>query len=166
MNLKYIFSLAIIFMFFEVLGQRYLLMDKIGGRQRREFYPGNELKFKLKGEDHFNTAQIIHLQDSLIIFYEGVINVKDIKTIKTPRRTSSILGVSRTAKIRIAGIGLIIIDQINTIVVAGEPFSISSGVFIVGGSLVAFSYIIDLSQKNKFKIRRNRRLRIIDVGFG
>lgn len=159
MKLKYFLPFFLLLFSLEVLGQKYLLMDKIGGKQRREYYPGEELTFRLKGENHYNTVTIKDLQDSLIILDEGVININEIHTIKRNRR-------SLTPKLRVAGVGLILIDQINSVVVSGEPFVLSSGVLIAGGSLVAISYIIDLSRKRKFKIRGNRRLKIIDVGFG
>lgn len=159
MKLNYFLTLIIIFFSLEVLGQKYLLMDKLGGKQRREFLPGDGLTFRIKGENHYNTATITNLEDSLIFFDDGVINIKDIHSIRFKRRFS-------TAKLRVAGLGLIFVDQFNTVIIAGEPFAISSGVLIAGGSLVALSYIIELAKKTTFKINRNRRLKIIDVSYG
>jgi len=166
MYLKYFLGVILMFIALEAIGQKYLVMDKIGGRQRREFYPGDELIFRLRGEDHFNTAVITHLQDSLVFFDQGVVNVNEIASIRTKPRQSGIMGASSTAKFRIAGVGLVLIDQFNNVVIAGGEFRLSRGVLIAGGSLVALSYIIDLTQKNKYKIKGNRRLRIVDVSFG
>lgn len=160
--------LILIFIFLSLFSksycQRYLLLDKIGSRHRIEIYPGETLRFQLRGEDHFNEAVINFLQDSLIIFDVGVINIKDIHAIAKDRTMrSGILASSRL--LMIAGLGIIIIDQFNTVVIAGDPPSINTGVMVAGGSMVVIHYLIKLAQRRKYVIKGNRRLRIVDLGF-
>ncbi len=163
MKLSIIILLLLIKSSLTAYAQKYLLMDKYTGKQRKEFYPGDELTFRLKGEEHFNTMVITQLQDSLIIFNGAVVNTREIGSIRVDRRSNGIKGASRTA--RKAGVGLFLIDQFNSLVITREPIRIQKEVLIVSSSLVALSYLIHLTQKKKFKIGGNRRLRIIDVSF-
>ena len=160
--------LLIIFLFFnlsESYSQRYLLLDRIGSKHRVEIYPGELLKFQLKGEDHFNEAVINFLQDSLIILDVGVLNINDIQAIAKDRTSpSGIIAASRL--LMSAGLGLIFIDQFNTVVISGDSPNINPGIMITGGALVVIHYLIQLARRKKYVIRGNRRLRIIDLGFG
>jgi hypothetical protein len=158
--------ISLIFFFFSThsYAQRYLLIDRIGSRHRVEIYPGETLRFQLKGEDHFNEAVINFLQDSLIILDVGVINIKDIHAIAKDRTIQSGI-VANSRLFMIAGIGIIILDQFNTTVIAGDPRDINTGVVVAGGSLIVLHYLIQLAKRKKYVIRGNRRLRIVDLGF-
>lgn len=162
---KYLLLIVLLFFSLEVFSQKYLLLDKIGSKRRLEFHPGDELTFKLHGESHFSNAVISHLSDSTIFFQDGLITLKNIDEIRIGHRASGILGTSRTVKFKIAGVGLILLDQFNTGIISGEKFTLNRGVLIAGGSLIALGYILDFAQKKRFKIRGNRRLRIVDVSF-
>ncbi|CAN5615841.1 hypothetical protein BH23BAC1_BH23BAC1_04010 [soil metagenome] len=164
-RIKYFITTFIaVFVFSSCYSQRYLLLDRIGSRHRIEIYPGETLRFQLKGEDHFNEAVINFLQDSLIILDVGVINIRDIHAIAKDRTSpSGIVAASRL--LMIAGLGIIFIDQFNTVIIAGDPPNINPGIMIAGGSLVVIHYLIQLAQRRKYVIKGNRRLRIVDLGF-
>jgi hypothetical protein len=163
-SVLFIISFILLFISTHSFAQKYLLLDKIGSRHRVEIYPGETLRFQLKGEDHFNEAVINFLQDSLIILDVGVINVKEIHAIAKDRSIQSGI-VANSRLLMYAGIGIIIIDQFNTTVVAGDPPDINTGVVVAGGSLIVLHYLIQLAKRKKYVIRGNRRLKIVDLGF-
>ena len=132
--------------------QRYLLLRKVGRPYQIIFEEGEEMRFRVKGEKHFIKDFIQGFSENRIRFHYYDIDLSEIEVIDIRDRNFRVLGVkSIPGKLIVAGIGLVIIDQANQVLIRDEPAGVSTGIAIVSGSLVAAGFIIRAIQKKYFR---------------
>ncbi|MEM9857302.1 MAG: hypothetical protein AAF843_08095 [Bacteroidota bacterium] len=146
--LAYLFSVA-------PLSAQYYLQLKKRNKVIHTYMAGDNIKFKLKGEDFYTNQIITGVTDSTIKFRFLDVAFKDIEVLKLSSRRS--YGLDLVAEFGMkAGIIFLVIDQFNQLAIQGEGLGPSSEVLIISGSLISTALIIWLLKKKKFKFKSGR----------
>jgi hypothetical protein len=154
-------------------GQKYIILDAspvIGGFHRYRFFPGDNIKFRLKNETIRFNETIASVKDSS--FSIGIVNdavarvdyqeilLKDIRLMKVSRR---IPFVSQAAVLLpFAGLIYVGADFFNK-GIDNKRFTTDGSAVIVGGALVAtglFCYKLSFSS---LKINNRNRLKVLET---
>lgn len=158
----FLFSVGI---FHQINAQReYIIVEKTLTSKQIKYNSGDEIRYKLVGEDFFRKDHIIALNDSSIEFHYHNILYSEISqvNIKGKRFASFDLnGIGTYAQI--AGIGYIAIDQFNQTVVHGQDASFEKEVWIVGGMIFIGGTILKLLSPKKVKLGGKYRIRYMNL---
>lgn len=141
--------------------QNFLVIEKMGTKKRIEIYPGEDLQYELKKTgSYIFEDRIMDLQDSLIILLLDTVHVKEISTIHYKKEKSAL--ASSFMILPVAGVALLLIDQLNHVVIAGNDFDLNPGVVVASSTLVAAGVLYKLLEKKKYKLKGNWRVRVVD----
>jgi len=138
-----------------------LQMDKFGKRKSMDFYVGDEITVKLKGEDVYQTLEIkkLYPDANMILTQLGPVNVDDIIRLRTFKSKKA--GKYFSYMLWIFGLSWGGFSLIGYLVYA-EP--LTWGVLIVMGVSFLLSWLIKRWTRRKtYKIGKKRKLRIIDM---
>lgn len=153
--------IAILISISQVDAQVRLQMDKFGKRKSLDFYEGDEITVKLKGEDVYQTLQIkkLYPEANMIVTQLGPVDLADIIRVRTfdNKKTGkyffymlSVFGASW------GGYSLL------AFLVYAEP--LTWGVlFVVGISFLLGWFLKWIFRRKTYKIGKRRKLRIIDM---
>ncbi|MEM7107581.1 MAG: hypothetical protein AAF519_05090 [Bacteroidota bacterium] len=132
-------------------GQYYLQLKK-RNKVIHTYAAGDNISFKLKGDDYLNDQMIIGLADSIIKFRLFEVAFSDIEFVTIRDRKQ--YGIDLTSTIAItAGELFLVGDQFNQLFIENEGFGPSSETLIIGGSIIGFGLLLRLLKKRKFKIK-------------
>ncbi len=149
----------------ETKGQsEYIVVEKTLTDKQIKYSSGDEISFKLKGENFFRTDQIVALNDSSIEFHYNNILYREISqvNIKGHRFTGlNIYSIGTYAQV--AGIGYIVIDNFNKVVVQGQDAVFEKEVWIVGGIIFLGGTILKLLNPKKVKLGGKYRIRYMNL---
>lgn len=161
---KFFSSILMAILLFSTLqiasAQKFLALDKPAGREKRlRFFEGDRLTFRLKNDPTRYSGIITHLEDQSLYIGDTRVLLSDIDaiTIRNRYKDSGILN-SAPFILPLAGLIYFAADGLN------PGSKISSGTYIVSGSLIGTGVIIKLFQKKTYRIDGTRRLKIIDLG--
>jgi len=154
-------------------GQKYLVLDAspvIGGFHRYRFFPGDNIKFRMKNETIKFNETIANVTDSA--FSIAVINealgqmtyqsipLKEIKLIKTHRR---IPFISQAATLLpLAGLIYIGADFFNR-GIDNKRYTTDTSTIIVGGAIMATGFICYKMTFSTLKINGRNKLKILET---
>ena len=115
--------------------QNFLELKKLGKEKKIEFYPGEEIRFKLKNDENFSRAYITGVYDEYMSFNKIKINFKDIEMVDVRKKSSdSFIKIGNL--VSISSLGFFTIDLLNLTVVRGIAFK---NAFDQNQALVSFS---------------------------
>jgi len=140
--------------------QDYLVLEKMGTKKRYEYFPDDQLTFKIVDEEHFRKDRIVALSDSSILFASGRVPLKEIERIKPP--ASSWMAATGGTLV-IAGIGYYLIDTFNQTVIAGNKYSNDEAVLRTSLILAGTGAGLILFSTKKVKLNNNWRIRMVDI---
>jgi hypothetical protein len=168
MNLRKVIGFSSLLLFFLVShAQNVLMLDVYkpwGGMKRIHYYPKDEIGLKIKELRHTFRGRILIIHDSSIVIVgrEGIdsISIKQIRMIVTDR--SNWLTRAFSSFFRTAGVGVIILDTFNN-VINNESQLIKPRIVITGASLFAAGMILKLYGTKRYRIGKNKILRIINT---
>lgn len=151
------------------VAQRYLQLRKSGSSNRiMRFAEGEEIRFRLKGDESYTRGLIQGFGEDNIRFHYKTINISNITEIDISRKylvNRSISGASNTLFIA-AGLYMAT-DQFNQTVINNEPAGVSTGTVITSASIVSAGLLLKLFKRNKFKINKGHRIiEIVDLTEG
>lgn len=154
-------------------GQKYLVLDAspfIGGFHRYRFFPGDNIKFRMKNETIRFNETIASVDDSA--FTIGVVNeavgrmdyqrilLEDIRLLKVSRR---IPFVSQAAPLLpLAGLIFIGADFFNK-GVDNKRYTTDTSTLVIGGSLMAAGYICYKFTFASLKINSRNKLKVLET---
>jgi hypothetical protein len=154
-------------------GQKYLVLDAspvIGGFHRYRFFPGDNIKFRMKNETIKFNETIANVTDSA--FSIAVINealgqmtyqsipLKEIKLIKTHRR---IPFISQAATLLpLAGLIYIGADFFNR-GIDNKHYTTDTSTIIVGGAIMATGFVCYKMTFSTLKINGRNKLKILET---
>jgi len=145
------------------ISQTFLVLEKMGTKKRYEYYPGESIKVKMKGEEYYMTEYITSMSDSTLNFTERSVflsNIDAINISSKPRR----LKIARHApQILKAGIGLFFIDQFNNVIVRGNSASIDRSITIASATIASTGALLLFTKPKTKKIKRWWRVRIVEI---
>jgi hypothetical protein len=141
-------------------GQKQLILLK---REKvlLHMYPGDEIKFRLKGEDFVRTSYINNLFDTALVAHKDIVPFHSIDRIyfRKPGFTRKI-GFLLTA----GGIGYFVVDQFNEVVVQGHKASIDEHVAITSAVMTGVGLPLLLISKKSQKIGGKYKLLTVQPG--
>ena len=142
--------------------QKILTLNKPGPVTRIRYYENDEISFKLKGENIVHTGKITQLTDSNFLLNElypiPIQNISMVIDYKKGYWFRVLYKITLTAGIFLAGIG-----TFNIIVTPDVPSYAVARVYITSAALVGSSFIFKHYSVRKYRINRNRYLKVLDV---
>ncbi len=144
--------------------QEYLVLEKTMRSRQTVYSSGDDITFRLKGEDFFRTDHIIALNDTAIEFHYNSISYHEIDVVNTKNRPFPGLGPRKIGSMaQIVGLGYIAIDQFNQVVVRGEDPSYNDDVILVGGIIFAGGTVLKFLEPRKVHVGGKYRLRYMNI---
>ncbi|MFY0653696.1 MAG: hypothetical protein JXQ96_16750 [Cyclobacteriaceae bacterium] len=159
-----ILVLLITFIFYahHVQAQDFLLLSKSGMKKRFKYYEGDEFKFRLKGEKHFNTKQILRLRNDSIFFNASSIAISEISKVDIRSVNKHWFDPDILAQMGIyAGVGYLLVDQFNHTVVRGDGWDVDKGVLKTSAILVTSGILIHKTKRRYFKVNGRNKIKIV-----
>jgi hypothetical protein len=141
--------------------QKYLVLDKPGSIKRIRFFVGNEITFRLKGDNMVYHEVISAVDDSSFTIYGTKVLVREVDRIIL-RKEGWFLNQG-SVLLPAAGLLYFLADNVNPAIRGGEHFGISRGSVIVGASLISAGIVLRIFQKRQHKIGKNKRLRVLET---
>lgn len=156
---------------FTQAGERYLVLDVkpfFGGFQRHRFFPGDNLRFRVRSENTLFNEEIYSVTDSSFTFARvnesarrleiQEVKLEDIAKIKLYRRIPWV--TDGAFLLPIAGIVYIGADFFNP-GIDGRRFTTDSKAILVGGGLMALGLISYKLSFPTVRINRHSRLKVL-----
>jgi len=144
-----------------VSAQKFIQMDMFGKKKAMRFHVGDELRFKVRGDDKFYVLPIVDLEEATgkIILPKGEVFLHEIAEIQVLTQTEGryILGT----KLLAFGATFTSIGVIDALAF-GSVFS-GIGVIIGGGAILVGALLRWGFKKRGFKINERRQLRILNL---
>ncbi len=144
--------------------ERYLLLQKAGTQKRVIFLEGDEIRYKLRGDDQFRRNYILGLRKDTIRFHYHEVALAEIEVIDIRRKGFQNFHFdSGGNKVIIAGLLFLTADVINKELIQDEPGGISGQTFAITGAIVGAGVLIKLLEKRKFRPGGRYIIDIIDL---
>lgn len=143
---------------------KYLVLEKTLTDRSVTYSSGDDITFKLKGENHYRTNHIVSLSDTAIQFHYYTVNYPEIEKVYLKHRRLSGFSLRKLGTFaQITGLGYIAIDQFNQVVVRGEDPSYNEDVFFVGGLIFVGGTALKFLEPRKVRVGGKYRLRYMDL---
>jgi hypothetical protein len=139
----------------------YLALDKPRGEKRIRYYPGNEIFFKMKGENFTRKATILEVRPSIFMVNGGEVAIGDVHSVTIHKKN----GLFRQALVYLpaAGILYFLMDSLNPANTGREGFYPNQGTFIVSGGLVGAGLALQFFKKRTYRIGERNMLKTLQV---
>lgn len=162
------FYLFLLFYFGElhqIKAQReYIVVEKTLKNKQIKYSSGDQIRYKLVGEDFFRTNHIVALNDSSIEFHYNNILYNEIAQINIKGERFTGIDLNNIGKYaQIVGIGYIVIDQFNRVVVQGQEADFEKEVWVAGGLIFLGGTIIKMLSPKKVKLGGKYRIRYMNI---
>ena len=163
---SFLFVLFSVGLIQQIVAQReYIVVEKTLSSKQVKYSSGDNIKYKIKGEDFFRTDHIVALNDSAIEFHYNQILYREINQVNIKgHRFSGIDYYNIGTYAQIAGVGYILIDNFNKIVVHGQEPVFEKEVWIVGGLIFLGGTILKLISPKKLRLGGKYRIRYMKFG--
>lgn len=146
--------------------QNVLLLSKSGTKKQTIYKSGDEIVYRLKGEEYFRQDYIVTIKDSTLVFHYNKINIKDIDAIDIRKKNFIKINLKELgSKLQIAGAFYIALDQFNRTIVQGDEWEFDRNVWITGAGIVAIGTGIKFLHPKIFKVGGRYKLRIININY-
>lgn len=147
-------------------GQNVLMLQKEGTKKKTFFKSGDEIRYKLKGEDHYRRDYIVSIKDSSLIFHYNKINIDEISEIDIRKKNFIKFNFKKTGNaLQLSGIMYIVLDNFNKGVVQGRELEFEEDVWLTGAVLIAAGTGVKFLHPKKFKVGGRYKLRIININY-
>jgi hypothetical protein len=158
---KFFVLILLVVVSFVACGQTFLVLEKMGTKKRYEYHIGDKIEVMLNDDDFYTRISILGLEDSIILAKNQSIKLSSIKAIHLNHKNNFFRISGPT--LMIAGVLLFAIDAFNQAVVQGGGYSNSPGVTAASVSLVGLGAVFTFAGRNKVKVKKWWRLRIVDI---
>ena len=130
--------------------------------KRFKIYEGDEIKFRLEGEKHFNTEIIKKLKGDSVVLQNSSIHIKDISKVDIRKYNEHRMNPDILAGASvIAGAGYFIVDQFNHTVVKQRGWDVNGKVVRTSAILMATGIIIHKTKRRYFKVNKANKISIV-----
>ena len=116
---------------------------------------GDNIRFKLTGEDFFYEKRITGFGPNKIYFHYFDLSLDEIEIEHLREGRKNALNVYAGLAIR-GGIIFLAADFVNQGIIRDEGFQLSDGTWIIGGGLIGSSLLIYFLKKRKFNVKRQK----------
>ena len=136
-----------------------LLLEKVLTNKHIIYRTGEQITYKLNGENFYRTSQISSLCDTAFQTRFVSISYSEVARVHLKKNRFPGLGLRQIGTYaQIVGPAYIAIDQFNQVVVRGEDASFNDEVFLTGGLIFAGGTILKLMDPKKIKLGSKYRL--------
>jgi len=117
----------------------FLLLEKPGTKHRIRYYVGDEILFKHKDQEMFNTATVVGFSDTSFFVNKDVeIKIREVEAVADRSKVKAVRGIAKGAFIAIPGFFLLTIanNGLNTgerPLVGREVYPLVSAFAVLGG---------------------------------
>ena len=140
--------------------QKQLVLLK-GEKVLLRLFPGDEFVYRLKGSKIIRTSYVNNLSDTAVVVHRDTVPFHTIDRIYFSQgRFYNLLGSALVT----FGVGLFLVDQLNTVVVQGESPSLDSWVTTVSATSLAVGVPLLLIRKKSQKMKFRYRLLTVEKG--
>jgi hypothetical protein len=148
-----------------VCAQReYIVVEKTLSNKQITYSSGDEISYKLKGEDFFRANHIVALNDTAIEFHYNMIAFHEIAEVNIKNKRFGKVNLRGIGgKVQFVGLAYIAIDQFNQVVVQGEDASFNTSVWIVGGLIFVGGTLMKVLTPKKIKLGGKYRIRYMNL---
>lgn len=153
--------LAFLILTIPVVGQKFLVLEKMGTKKRYEFHLSDKMDLRLNSDDYFTRITILDLTDSIIVAQNLNIDFSSIQAVKLNKSNSFFKYAGPI--LMVAGATLLAIDVINQTVVQGGKYQSSTGVFVTSATLVGVGATFTFAGRDKVKLKKWWRLRTVEI---
>ena len=142
---------------------KFLAIERPGHIKRIKFSIGEEIRIRIKGDDFYTTQKIEELYDSTVVLNGKYIALGDIESFKY--KSENILVRNLAKKFPVASVLLLGISALNSTSRIDDEDNavITRGSWIAASSLMFVGLIGNVMMRKTIKIKRNKRLMIIDT---
>lgn len=140
--------------------QKQLVLLK-GQKVLLRLYPGDEITFKVRGSKSKRVSYINNLFDTALVAHRDVISLHKIERLYFDQ--GNLLNVVGGLFV-VAGVGYLVIDQVNLVLVNKQSFQIDESVGIPAAVLVGVGLPMMLVRKKSQRIGGRYRLFVADKG--
>ena len=144
-----------------VLGQKFLVLEKMGTKKRFEYQLNEKMNVRLDTDDYFTRITIKGLADSTIFTENLKIDFSSIKAVKLNKSTGFFKYSGPL--LMIAGATLMAIDVINQTAVQGGEYQSSMGVYVTSAALISVGAAFTFAGRDKVKLKKWWRLRTVQI---
>jgi len=161
--MHYVLSLLLFFFFASTLSaQKFLQLEKAGSFKVKRYHPGEEVTFKIKGDDYWYTEDILDvlIEDQIVLFTYRAIPIGDITHIRSFKQKKWSKPVGQ--QLYNFGAAWLLFSLGATI--GGTPLSESSFTVPLAAGTLGF-LVQKIFRHQTYKIGKRRRLRLLDLSF-
>jgi hypothetical protein len=149
---------------FSLQAQEFGILEKTGTDKKIYFKSGDEIRYKLKNEDHFRRGHIISVSDSGFQFHYHLILFREIEKVDIRGKRWGNFDWNKTGLfVQIAGIGYIALDTFNSTVVQGETYEFDQSVWVTGGAIFLAGTALRFTKPKKIKLGGRYKFRYLDL---
>jgi hypothetical protein len=160
--MRLIFSLALLLCCFSAFSQKMLLLERANRARTTKFYIGDQLRFRLAGEENYWYERTITdmLPDKNTLMLDNfAVNLGDISSLKVPRKQIWRIAAGATISL---GATLALATTVGRFAYQDKTVDAPS---LYAISAVSFGAGWFLSKPRKLKMGEKHRLRMIEVRF-
>jgi hypothetical protein len=139
-----------------------ILFTRFGCVKKYEFFKGDVIKYKLKGERHFIAGKIIAMHDSSIVFEADSVGLNQIKVIRI--KSNNYHAQLFQTIFLIGGIGYPSLSIFNNAMNEVSPLLNQNGL-IITGSFLAASGLVNVLRIQHIRFTKNKLIKIVDIDF-
>ncbi len=142
-----------------LVAQKVLLIEKYGKAKTKKIYVGDEISYRLKGENGFRLGYIEDLRTdtNLIVLGRGYLSLEQIDAFQYDLRAPRIIGTT----FMVFGLSWSFFAGVADLANLGYTYSASDA--IVSGTSLALGFTISRFKKKTIRFGKRRRLRIVDL---
>jgi len=145
----------------QAFSQKILTLNKPGYPNRIRYYENQEISFKLKGEKVVHTGLITQLNDTMFLLNTIFpVKISDITMVVDYKKGA---GARFFSKVTLAaGLLYLGLGAANSLIF-GSPPGAEGRFLVVSGALIGTSFLLKPFCVRKYRINKNRYLKVIDV---
>lgn len=143
--------------------QKTLILEKRGTTKTKRFYEGDEITYRLKGEDVWETATIIQMipSQNILVLDKLYIKVDEISALLKRKNRRVTNGLS--SQLYVFGTAWITYTAIDDLVVSERRTDWEAAAYVGGTSFLVGTLLRLLPKKKIIKLGKKRRLRLLDL---
>lgn len=146
-----------------ILAQRAAVISKAGTEREVWYLAGDEIRFRLQGEDHYRRSTIQSVSDTGLVFQYFSIGFDEIEVVDLQGRRFAMFPFRSLGSVLLyGGVGFITIDWFNQKVVQGNDYEASEGLLIAGATAAVAGGTLLLFEPKKLRLGGKYRMRAID----
>lgn len=149
---------------FPLAGQKFLQIEKYGSPKTKKIYIGEEITYRLNGEDSYYSIVIedILVDQNMLVGTDRYVNIGEINSLRQDITWSRSIGRS----LFFFGIGWSGFALVGTLTDNNPDTSYRWSDAVVSGSALLISFTLPkLFVHKKTKIGKRKRLRALDISF-